>query len=1472
MIKHAALLIVCAATVGSVAAVQLSNEHVSLRLDADDQFAVAEVVNREHGVDLLAPSTEGKTDRALWILRIRDANGVPLPLTPRDARAVSHEQTDSELTITWTGVSSDAVNSDLQVTAHIELPSASRLSFWSIAVSGKTDGVLWQVDYPRLGGIRPIGDDQMCVPLYWGRLVRDPVRRGRNLVLAYPQPLSMQFLAFWGTPDVRSLPLESEDGRGSETGWSPDRSDACGLFWGAQDGACYYKRFGIDCASETDRMSWWIENIPGLPTWPVEAGVQQSVEYRSPYRNVLGVFTGDYHEAAALYLGWARDQVWCRRGPADEWADTPPADKDALMQWTPVWFREIGFWAKFYHEPAKILPEWAAYRKWLRVPMASHYYRYHITRFNDNDPEHLPPDSYLLDGVRDARNLGVRPLPYVLSTIWDTDTQSWLRENGAASSMKAQSGEFYPWPIAGEIFAWMCPATEPWRAKMRETCRKLIWEHGMNGAYLDVLAAGGAKGCYDPGHGHSVHGGNYQGQGNRQLMADLRADIRQLEPQAAFFTEEIDEIFLDVMDGFLTLDLTRSSLGPTEQIWPVFTAVYHPYTINFGSDAALGQDPDAFALVYGLQFVWGSQPLNSSLIAALPKEGDPVSEMLRDVTQAYYVAGRRFLQGGTWRRIAVRPEGAPSGTCGLELAAARHVARYGQNRADRRRLWTGPAVMASAWERGGDLGLVMCNVTGERQQAELLVSAAPLHLPTDTRLVQTWPSPARDIGAADGSHVVTLAPRTAAVLVLTGQVARATQVTALDETPWELLTADSGPFGDVTGPPRSLWACHDGPVRNQCGSDGTVATPLYARPDGQLQRRHGFQAAVRGTKAEGHGLPRDLDRKPFLLMRRLPHVVQLQRPADVRVYSGDEHHLHCTVPGSSDLSLLHPGVLVIADAGSGEVIRGPSRLSEPSVRLPEGGPYIVGYARFSRSDLDSLAALGDEHTALALRPLVQRLIGLGDIEADQAAQELAALTELFVDVARQLTDVSGALSPVGVLAALHARLMALAGAYTGTVTELTSQHRWLSCGRSKELTFLLRNEGQRRGSVVPWSLDAIGNWRPDGLEMATDHSTAQTDTGLSILHGTATLKDGLYVERVLPLIGSTAAVKNGLRFVLTDILRLEANRPFEVEAQSAAVTVVAGRETKADIRLRNWSPDDVDVSLSASGPTGWSASIAASITAPALQNTHVKLRVVPPMSARRGAYQVRCTANHTQARDTEVYASAHVHVLDALVPLSSGVPTQAQPESDTPARIRRRGLLAIYADEGETLDILLENRRVTIYSDSLDYCLRGPDLNELTRGKVLVDQHHTVKQQAPRTGVYYLEVKPNRGSAVATVAQKRMAEVATREDPFGLFVDPITRFFYVPAGSRQFRLGARDGGPTEPARFIITTPSGRVAYDVKGNYNDTETVIDVQADEAGARWRIRVEPDQDIDFWLAGDVCPYLSHDPEGVLVTAKRQ
>ncbi len=1443
------LAVCCGVSAVGAAPVVVTGERLAVELEPAAGYAVTGLVNRAQKVNFIAPPPAGATqDRALWLLTVRTATG-SVGLSPGSAAKVEHTLDGGRLTITWSGVTRPELGGTLTVTATVA-PRAGGDTAWGLAVTGTVAGALWEVEYPRICGVRSLGDDQLAWPQYLGRLVTRPASRKWSMALSYPQPASMQFLAYWGSAAAREPRVAPVESGIAETGWLPDRSDNAGLYWGAEDGQAYFKLFGLRCGEVPNQLAWSITHVPEVARWPLPAG-PLPVDYTIPYPVVIDAFTGDWHEAARRYEAWASKQVWTRRGTADAWSDQQPeAGTEDLVRWIPPWFRQVGFWAKFYQEPAKVLPEWAAYQSWLRVPMASHYYRHPISFFDDNYPEHLPADPYFLQGVRDAKAMGVRPLPYVQGSIWDTDTQSWIRENGVAGAVKSEAGDIHPWDINGEIHAHMCPYTEQWQAKMREAGGKLIGEHGLSGIYLDVLVAERPLPCYDASHGHPLRGGNHWGQGKRRLLYELRGAMRKLDPEACFFSEEIGELYIDVLDGHLSLDQLRFNSGlPGVQNLPLFAAVYHPYTVNFGCDAMLGQDPAFYAWEMAQMLIWGSVPLNSSAVALAPKAGDPAAEYLREVVRAYYQAGRPFLQGGRWERLAVRPTGTPAGPAPLQLAAAPYRLTY-TIRQKNDRTWDGPAVMAGAWSRGQRTAVVMANLTAQDQPVELAIRAAGLGL-GNARLWQSWPK-AEDLGAADGSHRLTVPAGKVRIVEIAATAPAA--MTPLTKTDYQLLAVTEGEFPALAGPAGTLYACSDGPVRVTPAGAGVSAAALWLDDQGKLSPRHGSQAKVTGAKAEGRGLPRPADQQPFLLLRRLPHRCS---SGETLIYSGDAGHLCAVAPGGATLTFTAPGLIAARSVPDGKLVRGLDQPVADRLTLPAGGPYLVGYAA-----LETLRGhLGLPGEVLDLARLLGPLRELVGGEAKGRAHALALAGEAWYGLVLHLTQL-GELVPDRPLRKLGDSLQALAAPYTGWRLRVTADHDWLAPEIAKEVRLAAWRPA---GGEPPagFEVTPLGEWSKRSVG---EPKSSSPKTLFSLLPLAHRFQVGEVVERLAPVVGGAVVEAAGERFRLADVLLLEANRPVEMRAQSAPLTAVGGRTATASAVLRNWSPYPVTMTVAATGPQGWRClPEPARIEVPALGDREVKVAVTPPEDSPRGSYEFLLTANHSAAAETAVAAIMKVALSRALTPLSADGRWQP-PKPEERARIRQRGKLVFQAEPGPEVAITIRNVRVTIYANALDYRLLDPDLKVVESGRLPVDQEQVIRLSAKEAGTYTLEVRPGSGSADVTIATRPAAEVATRDDPLQLFTSPIKRWFYVPRGARQFRIGWQDGGVDETAHLTIVSPTGRVAYDFSGNCAGVETPVDVHADEAGRVWTIQVDPRQDMHFWLAGDVAPYLSTSPERVL------
>ncbi len=477
------------------------------------------------------------------------------------------------------------------------------------------------------------------------------------------------------------------------------------------------------------------------------------------------------------------------------------------------------------------------------------------------------------------------------------------------------------------------------------------------------------------------------------------------------------------------------------------------------------------------------------------------------------------------------------------------------------------------------------------------------------------------------------------------------------------------------------------------------------------------------------------------------------------------------------------------------------------------------------------------------------------------AHALALAGEAWYGLVLHLTQL-GELVPDRPLRKLGDSLQALAAPYTGWRLRVTADHDWLAPEIAKEVRLAAWRPA---GGEPPagFEVTPLGEWSKRSVG---EPKSSSPKTLFSLLPLAHRFQVGEVVERLAPVVGGAVVEAAGERFRLADVLLLEANRPVEMRAQSAPLTAVGGRTATASAVLRNWSPYPVTMTVAATGPQGWRClPEPARIEVPALGDREVKVAVTPPEDSPRGSYEFLLTANHSAAAETAVAAIMKVALSRALTPLSADGRWQP-PKPEERARIRQRGKLVFQAEPGPEVAITIRNVRVTIYANALDYRLLDPDLKVVESGRLPVDQEQVIRLSAKEAGTYTLEVRPGSGSADVTIATRPAAEVATRDDPLQLFTSPIKRWFYVPRGARQFRIGWQDGGVDETAHLTIVSPTGRVAYDFSGNCAGVETPVDVHADEAGRVWTIQVDPRQDMHFWLAGDVAPYLSTSPERVL------
>lgn len=145
------------------------------------------------------------------------------------------------------------------------------------------------------------------------------------------------------------------------------------------------------------------------------------------------------------------------------------------------------------------------------------------------------------DGFDAAREkmqqLGIRVVPYINGRIFDTATETWQKENGFACASKSAPPVASASPALSTynesygshaVFAVSCPYTSYWQSKISDTTETLVKTHGVDGVYLDQIAAAGPKNCFDGSHGHTIGGGDYWVRGYSTMLDECRSAVRCL--------------------------------------------------------------------------------------------------------------------------------------------------------------------------------------------------------------------------------------------------------------------------------------------------------------------------------------------------------------------------------------------------------------------------------------------------------------------------------------------------------------------------------------------------------------------------------------------------------------------------------------------------------------------------------------------------------------------------------------------------------------------------------------------------------------------------------------------------------------------------------------------------------------------------------------------------------------------------------
>jgi len=311
---------------------------------------------------------------------------------------------------------------------------------------------------------------------------------------------------------------------------------------------------------------------------------------------------GDWFDAAVAYRQWVRKEAkWFPKLTREGRADTP------------TWMRELSVWALSGGTQEECVPQVKAFSTFLAPPAAVHWYNWHQIPFDNDYPHYFPTKPGFADGVRALQSSGTFVMPYINGRLWDTrdrgtEDSEFTRialpavtknDNGQPYTETYGSKEKDGSPVRLGV---MCPSTELWQSRVRQTVLRLFTECGVKGVYIDQIAAAPPTLCFDQSHGHPAGGGHWWTEGYWKLLGEIRRSM----PQGCMLTTECNgEPYIHMLDGYLTWHWQYDG-----QV-PAFPAVYGGAIQMFGRSYGGGDTRNlalrmraAQQLVFGEQIGW----------------------------------------------------------------------------------------------------------------------------------------------------------------------------------------------------------------------------------------------------------------------------------------------------------------------------------------------------------------------------------------------------------------------------------------------------------------------------------------------------------------------------------------------------------------------------------------------------------------------------------------------------------------------------------------------------------------------------------------------------------------------------------------------------------------------------------------------------------------------------------------------------
>lgn len=562
-------LCLCFTSTASAERITVQTGEMTLLLEKAEQgLRVLSLKDNATGRELLAPDTP-----SLFGIELRHAKSAEQVTLAADSgwRRVEISSVDASgrRVLTFQEPTDDRLKG-ISVEVRLHVNDADSALIWDLKVTNKNEQwAIWQIVFPQVT-MRYLGEgSRVFYPLLSGIEQSDIWDTKEKKGGRYPSGwICMQYMAAY------------------------DAAGKTGLYVGMHDPFGSTKDIFVQGLKDRRAVAFRFEH-------PAADMGKPGVDFELPGRAIWQLLRGDWFDAATIYRKWVSREAkwWPELGP-DGRADTPE------------WMRELPAWVMTGGAASDCVERVKGFAEELGLPVGFHWYNWHQIPFDNDYPHYFPTKDGFAEGVAELKKAGVYAMPYINGRLWDTrdkEAEDWqFTKTARPAATKDEKGEPYTETYGSKEtdgnsvkLAVMCPSTSLWQNRVRDIVLRLFDECGVNGVYIDQIAAASPRLCFDASHAHPLGGGHWWTEGYWKMLDAIRA----AKPAECMLTTECNaEPYIKWFDGYLTWHWQGQDMVPA------FPAVYGGALQMFGRAYRGGPSQDlANRMKAGQQLVFGEQ-------------------------------------------------------------------------------------------------------------------------------------------------------------------------------------------------------------------------------------------------------------------------------------------------------------------------------------------------------------------------------------------------------------------------------------------------------------------------------------------------------------------------------------------------------------------------------------------------------------------------------------------------------------------------------------------------------------------------------------------------------------------------------------------------------------------------------------------------------------------------------------------------